>query len=109
MGTLCVCSPPCPAHLESPFGGAAPRPWEADSESADAAWAPHCGRADPGWGVPPRSVKLGLPGVRWERWVPRCEGVSALGMRAGAGDTQLGDPIHWPLTTGVQMGLPALS
>ena len=26
----------------------------------------HCGRADPGWGVPPRSVKLGPPGVRRE-------------------------------------------
>ena len=39
----------------------------------------HCGRADPGWRVPPRSVKLGPPGVRRERWVCRCEGVSALG------------------------------
>ena len=37
----------------------------------------HCGRADPGWGVPPRSAKLGPTGVRRERWVRRCEGVSA--------------------------------
>ena len=57
--------------------------------------------ADPGWGVPLRSVKLGLPGVRRERWVRRCEGVSALGMRAGDVGTQLGDPLRWPLATGV--------
>ena len=69
----------------------------------------HCGSADPGCGVPPRSAKLGLPGVLWERWVCRCEGVSALGMRAGDGGTQLGDPVCWSLAMGVQMGLPALS
>ena len=69
----------------------------------------HCRRRDSGWGVPPRSAKLGPPGVRRERWVRRCERVSALGMRAGAGDTQLSDPVRWPLATGVQMGLPALS
>ena len=68
----------------------------------------HCRRADPGWGVTPRSEKLGPPGVRRERWVCRCEGVSALGMHAGDGGTQLGDPVRWPLATGVQMGLPAL-
>ena len=45
----------------------------------------HCGRADPGWGVPPRSAKLGPTGVRRERWVCRCQGVSALGMHAGNG------------------------
>ena len=71
---------------------------------------PHqCGRADPGLEVPPRSVKLGPPGVHWERWVRRCEGVSALGMRAGDGGTQLGDPVRWPPAAGVQIGLPALS
>ena len=30
-------------------------------------------------------------------------------MRAGDGGTQLSDPVRWPLATGVQMGLPALS
>ena len=69
----------------------------------------HCGHADPGWGVPPRSAKLGPPGVRREHWVRRCEGVSALGMSASDGGTQLGDPVHWLPATGVQMGLPALS
>ena len=69
----------------------------------------HCGRVYPRWWVPPRSAKLGPPGVRRERWVRRCEGVSALGMRAGDGGTQLGDPVRWPLATGVQMGLAALS
>ena len=37
----------------------------------------HCGRVYPRWGVPSRSAKLGPPGVRRERWVRRCEGVSA--------------------------------
>ena len=69
----------------------------------------HCGQADPGWGVPPSSAKLGPPGVRRECWVRRCEGISALGVRDGDGGTQLVDPVHWPLATGVQMGLPALS
>ena len=72
-------------------------------------WPRHCGHADPGWGVPPRSAKLGPPGVRQEHWVRRCEGVSALGMRASDGGTQLGDPVRWLPATGVQMGLPALS
>ena len=59
--------------------------------------------------MPPlRSAKLGPPGVRQERWVRRCEWVSALGIRAGDGGTQLGDPVRWSLATGVQMGLPAL-
>ena len=69
----------------------------------------HCGHADPGWGVPPRSAKLGPPGVRREHWVRRYEGVSALGMLASDGGTQLGDLVHWPLAAAVQMGLPALS
>ena len=69
----------------------------------------HCGHVDPGWGVPPRSAKLGPPGVRQEHWVRRCEGVSALGMSASDGGTQLGDPVRWLPATGVQMGLPALS
>ena len=69
----------------------------------------HCGHADPGWGVLPRSAKLGPPGVRQEHWVRRCEGVSALGMSASDGGTQLGDPVLWLPATGVQMGLPALS
>ena len=51
----------------------------------------------------------GPPGVRREHWVRRCEGVSALGMRASDGGTQLGDPVHWLPAMGVQMGLPALS
>ena len=59
--------------------------------------------------VRPRSAKLGPLGMRRERWVRRCEGVSALGMRAGDGGTQLGDPVRWPPAAGVQMGLPALS
>ena len=37
----------------------------------------HCGRADPGWWLPPRSSLLGPQGVCRERWVRRCEGVSA--------------------------------
>ena len=69
----------------------------------------HCGRADPGWGVPTRSAKLGLPGVCRERWVRRCEGVSVLGMRAGDGGSKLRDLVCWPQVTGVYMGLPALS
>ena len=40
VGAPCACSPPCPAPLKCPLGGAAPRPREADSGSADAAWAP---------------------------------------------------------------------
>ena len=39
VGPPCACSPTCPAPLESPLGGAAPRPREAASGSADAAWA----------------------------------------------------------------------
>ena len=109
VGTPCACSPPCPAPVESPLRGAAPRPREAASGSADAAWAPSLRRVDAGWGVPPRSAKLGPPGVRRERWVRRCEGVSALGMRAGDGSKQLSDPVRCPMATGVQMGLPALS
>ena len=71
---------------------------------------PHnCGRADPGWGLPPRSAKLGLPGVCREHCVRRCEQVSALGMSAGDGGIQLGDPVRWPPATGVQMRLPPLS
>ena len=69
----------------------------------------HCGRANPGWGVPPRRAKLGAPGVRRERRVRRCEGVSALRMCACDGGTQLGDPVRWPLAKCVQMRLPALS
>ena len=69
----------------------------------------HCGRADPGWGVPPRSSKLGLTAVCLEHWFRRCEGVSALQTGAGDGGTQLGDPVRWPPAMGVQMGLPALS
>ena len=52
---------------------------------------------------------MGPPGVCWERWVRRCERVSALQMGAGDGGTKLGDPVHWPQAMGVQMGLPALS
>ena len=40
VGALCACSPPCPAPLGTPLRGAAPRPQEATSGSADAAWAP---------------------------------------------------------------------
>ena len=69
----------------------------------------YCGHVDPGLGVPPRSAKLGPPGVRQEHWVRRCEGVSALGMSASDGGTQLGDPGRWLPAMGVQMGLPALS
>ena len=42
-------------------------------------WLPHDHRRRP------LGPKLGLPGVRRERWVRRCEGVSALGMHAGDG------------------------
>ena len=68
-----------------------------------------CVQVDPGWWIPPRSVKLGPPGVRQEHWVRRCEGVSALVMSASDGGTQLGDPVRWLPAMGVQMGLPALS
>ena len=40
-------------------------------------WPRHCGRVYPEWGVPSRSAKLGPPAVLRERWVRRCEGVSA--------------------------------
>ena len=40
VGALCTCSPPCPAPLETPLRGAAPRTWEVTSGSADAACAP---------------------------------------------------------------------
>ena len=40
VGAPCFCSPPCLAPLESPLRRAAPRPREAASGSADAAWAP---------------------------------------------------------------------
>ena len=69
----------------------------------------HYGRTYPGREVPPRSTKLGPPGVRGERCVRRCEGVSDLGIRVSDEATQLGDPVLWPLAAGVQMGLPALS
>nr|CAI9704816.1 unnamed protein product [Rangifer tarandus platyrhynchus] len=39
VGTRYACNLPCPAPLESPLGGAAPRPQGMDSGSADAAWA----------------------------------------------------------------------
>ena len=109
VGAPCACSPACPAPLESPLGGAAPRPREAASGSAEAAWAPSLRARGSGMGVPLRSAKLGPPGVHQEHWVCRCEGVSALGMRASDGGTQLGDPVCWLPATGVQMGLPALS
>ena len=68
----------------------------------------HCRRADPELGVPPRSMKLGLLGVCREQWIRRCERFCDLGMRAGDGGTQLGDPVRWPPAAGVQVGLPAL-
>ena len=101
---LCARSPPCPApmSLHLAAGGRPLGLWTLPGPR-------QCGRADPGLEVPPRSVKLGPPGVRWKRWVRRCEGLSALGMRAGGGGTQFGDPVHWLPAAGVQMGLPALS
>ena len=42
--------------------------------------------------VQPRSLMMGLWGARRARWVGRCEEVSTLGMRAGNGVAQLGDP-----------------
>ena len=67
VGTPCTCSPPCPAPLESPLRGAVPRPREASSGSADAAWAPSLWVVDSGWGVLPSSAKLRPLGVRRER------------------------------------------
>ena len=39
---------------------------------------------------------LGPRGARRARWVSRCEELSASGMRAGNGGTQLGDPVRGP-------------
>ena len=96
--------PSLPGASESPLGGGG-RPLGLRTLPGPR----QCGRVDAGLEVPPRSMKLGPPGVRRERWVRRCEGLSALGMRAGDGGTQFGDPIHWPPAAGVQLGLPALS
>ena len=99
----CARSPPCPAPLSLHLaaGGGL---WVFGRSLG-----PINAGADPGLEVPPRCVKLGPPGGRREQWVHRCEGLSALGMHAGDGGTQFGDPVHWPLAVGVQMGLPALS
>ena len=90
-GAPCARSPPCSAPLESPHRGAAPRP---DPRGGGAAEEPEVGAAG-------RACR--------ERWVRRCEGISAPGMRAGDGGAQLGDPVRWPPAAGVQMGLGALS
>ena len=100
----CTRSPPCPAPLSLHLA-AGGRPLGLQTLPGPR----QCGRADPGLEVRPRSAKLGPPGVRRERWVCRCEGVSALGMRAGDGGIQLGDPVRWPPAMSAQMGLPALS
>ena len=52
---------------------------------------------------------LGLRGARRARWVSRCEELSAPGMRAGNGGTELGEPVRGPLAAGVLTGLRALS
>ena len=52
---------------------------------------------------------LGPRGARRAKWVSRCAEVSAPGMRAGNGGTQLGDPVRGPLAAGVLTGLRALS
>ena len=97
-------------HLSSLLSaGLPPDRGGASSGSADAAWAPSLRAHGSGTRVPPRSAKLRPPGVRRERWVRRCEGVSVLGMCASDGGTELGDPVRWPPAMGVQMGLPALS
>ena len=59
--------------------------------------------------VQPRSRMLGPRGARRARWVGTCEGLSAPGMRAGNGGTQLGDPVRGPLAAVVLTGLRALS
>ena len=52
---------------------------------------------------------LGPRGARRARWVGTCEELSAPGMRAGNGGTQLGDPVRGPLAAVVLTGLRALS
>ena len=59
--------------------------------------------------VQPKSPTLGPRGARRARWVGRCEEVSAPGMRAGNGGTQLEDPVCGPPAAVVLTGLRALS
>ena len=52
---------------------------------------------------------MGPRGAHRARWIGRCEEVSAHGMCAGNGGTQLGDPVRGPPAAGVLTGLRALS
>ena len=62
VGPPCACSQPCPAPLESPLRGAAPRPREVASGSADAAWAPSLRERGSGmWGAA-KEREIGTPG-----------------------------------------------
>ena len=68
------------------------------------------GLPDPGVGGTAEEPEVGAAGRACRaRWVRRCEGISAPGMRVGDGGAQLGDPVRWPPAAGVQMGLGALS
>ena len=60
----------------------------AASGSADATWAPSMRARGSGTGGAAKECEIGAD---------RCAGLSALGMRAGDGGTQFGDPLRWPL------------
>ena len=62
VGAPCNCSPPCPAPLESPLRGAAPRPREAASWSADAALAPSLRARGSGMGGATEEREIGAAG-----------------------------------------------
>ena len=62
VGAPCACRPHCPAPLESPLGGAAPRPREAASGSADAAWAPLLRARGSGMGGAAEEREIGAAG-----------------------------------------------
>ena len=62
VGTPCACSLPCPAPLKSPLSGAAPRPREAASASADAAWAPSLRPHGSGMGGATKEREIGAAG-----------------------------------------------
>ena len=73
-----------------------------------------CGRhLDPiatGSRVRDREVQPRRPrGALRARWVGRCEGLSAPGMREGNRGAQLGDPVRGPPAASVLTGLLALS
>ena len=62
VGAPCACSLPCPAPLESPLGGAATRPREVASGSADAAWVPSLRARRSGMVAAAKELAIGAAG-----------------------------------------------